>query len=198
MLARPPVTVNMLYRGKLHPASYIDAPLGTRCHVVQTRCFQAPLGEQGRVVEGGCVVYHRETRAQHGSLQYEVQRLESLPRETYKNNSKTPFHTSEDIGVHDGTGTVISIEKGESDGLVIGQLKFSRGVQGKCFLGHSSLKSFMSECTDDVPANPCFQYSQTVHPSALALPSNDKTFSKAVPPPEDRHPSTPAHYTPRA
>jgi hypothetical protein len=44
------------------------------------------------------------------------------------------------LEVHDGTGTVIGVEKGESDGLVIGQLNFGRGVEGKSFLGFSSAR----------------------------------------------------------
>jgi hypothetical protein len=102
------------------------------------------------------------------------------------------------LEVHDGTGTVIGVEKGESDGLVIGQLNFGRGVEGKSFLGFSSARGFMNEYINDVPANPCFQYSQIFHLSTLAVPSDDKTFSKVVPPRADPYPSTRAHYTPHA
>ena len=48
-----------------------------------------------------------------------------------------------------------------SGDLVVGSLNFGRGrrgVQGKGFLCYSSARSFMSEYTDDIPVNPCFQY----------------------------------------
>jgi hypothetical protein len=97
--------------------------------------------------------------------------LRALHEKPNENDSKhthlTRLKTRE---VHDGTGTVIGVEKSESDGLVVRQLNFGRGVQGKSFLGYRLARSFMGECRGHIRVNPCFQCSRTFRPSTLAAP----------------------------